>query len=84
MKLTPRQKQIAVLRQRGAKDKEIALVLGIEIATVKSHVKAIREKCLDYGVDIFAVPLERDKRITFLADLARVEYYKQKFGETCE
>lgn len=82
MKLTPRQKQIAVLKQRGAKDKEIAQVLGIDESTVKSHYKKVRTLCREWGVDIFSVPIEKTKRMAEFHKLARVEYYKLRFGET--
>lgn len=80
MKLSPRQRQISVLKQRGASNKEIALVLGVEESTVKSQYKLMREKCLEYGVDIYAVPVDRVERMAFFQSLARVEYYKLKFG----
>lgn len=81
MKMTPRQRQISVLKQRGASDKEIASVLGIEVATVKSHSKRLREVCKDEGVDIFAMPLERSERMKRFEMLARVTAKGLRFGE---
>lgn len=84
MKLSPRQRQISVLKQRGATNKEIAIVLGVEESTIKSQYKLMRLKCKEHGVDIYAVPVNRAERMTFLRNLARVEYYKQRFGEECD
>ena len=42
--LTRRQRDIAALIERGASNKEIAIRLGIEVATVKNHVHDLLRK----------------------------------------
>src|SRR5262249_19195862 len=39
--LTPRQRQIVPLIEQGLSNKEIARLLGLELATVKNHVHSI-------------------------------------------
>ncbi|MBU3717539.1 MAG: hypothetical protein FGM45_04445, partial [Actinobacteria bacterium] len=64
IKFTPRERQIAMLKQRGAMNKEIAIVLGVTDATVKSLYKKVCEKCNERGIDVFAMPVERNERLT--------------------
>ncbi len=80
MKLTPRQRQISLLRQRGAAYKEIALVLGIEEATVKSTLRDVAAMCREEGIDIFALPIERKARMEALAGLVRHQVAADTFG----
>ena len=42
--LTPREREIVALLERGLSNKEIARALGIEVATVKNHVHHLLEK----------------------------------------
>lgn len=42
--LTPRQREVAELLATGLRNKDIALALGIRLATVKDHVHAILER----------------------------------------
>ncbi len=42
--LTPREREIVALLERGLSNKEIARALGIEVATVKNHVHNLLEK----------------------------------------
>jgi len=42
--LTPRQREVAALVATGLRNKDIALALGIRLATVKDHVHAILSK----------------------------------------
>ena len=81
MKMTPRQRQIAVLKQRGASDKEIAAALGIGVATVKSHYRRLREVCEEEGIDIFAMPLDRAERLKRFMSLAKQTAKALMFGE---
>lgn len=78
MALTPRQRQVAALKKLGASDKEIAMVLGIGVETVRSHNKLIREHLRAMGLDLFAMPMEQAQRIKAFADVARLEYYRIK------
>jgi len=43
-RLTPRQREVAELVAIGLRNKDIALALGIRVATVKDHVHAILER----------------------------------------
>jgi DNA-binding NarL/FixJ family response regulator len=42
--LTDREREVAVLLERGMSNKEIAGALGIEVPTVKNHVHHVLEK----------------------------------------
>jgi FixJ family two-component response regulator len=81
IKLTPRQRQVVLLKCRGAANKEIALVLGIQEATVKSIVKAVNHVCGQYGVDFWALPTDRKKRIEALSQLVKQQRLAETFGE---
>jgi DNA-binding NarL/FixJ family response regulator len=80
IKLTPRQRQIAILKQRGAANKEIAIVLDITEDTVKSMCKRIREKCKEFGVDMFAMPTDRQERMKAFRGLVRAQKIADNFG----
>lgn len=44
--LTPHQQRVAELKATGASNREIAVELGIERATVKSHLKRARRRAV--------------------------------------
>lgn len=81
IKLTPREKQIALLKQRGAMNKEIAMVLGVTEDTVKSIYKKVCEKCYERGVDVFAMPVDRVERMAAFHGILRQAKLVEMFGE---
>lgn len=82
--MTPRQMQVAYLAQHGASNKEIARVLGIEEATVKTYKKQLREICKDLNRDVFGVPINNPERMAALHGLNRVFTAKMRFGNACD
>ena len=82
--LTPRQRQVAALKRHGAANKEIAGLLGIAEATVKSHTKKIYEIYRDCGYDLHLGSLvEQNARMRILKTIAHRAWKEATFGLEC-
>lgn len=82
IKLSPREKQIALLKQRGAMNKEIAIVLNISEETVKSIYRRVVDKCGERGVDVFAMPVDWAERLATFHGILRQAKLAEMFGDT--
>ncbi len=61
--LTPREREIGALLEAGLSNKDIAVRLGIEVATVKNHVHNVLEKLQVHRRGQAAARLQRDSRM---------------------
>jgi DNA-binding NarL/FixJ family response regulator len=83
--LTPRQRQVAALARSGANNKEIAAMLGIEVATVKSFKKVVSAKYAQHGIDLHTGTLiERAHRLELLRKVAQRAWVEANFGLECK